>query len=179
MERCVSIKLRPLNTYRAVCSLCLYICLLAGCLPIAALFHLSVCRPHLLVCSAAFQPLCLGLLLTGDKRACWRPSVTPALSVLLCSSQLSAAGLSQSGVSHEAHSNPPPSNKQTNKDFPCWFHYEAKRTLRTRAALKDAGADWCRAHHVIIDNNDNRACEKQFMQWRKMQKAAGEGAWGC
>lgn len=74
---------------------------------------------------------------------------------------------------------PPQSNKQTNKDFPCWFHYEAKHTLRTRAALKDAGADWCRAHHVIIDNNDNRACEKQFVQWRKMQKAAGEGAWGC
>lgn len=66
-------QLWPLNAYRTVCRLRLYICLLPGRLPIDALVRLSVCRPHLLVCSAAFQPVCLGLLLAGDKRGCWQP----------------------------------------------------------------------------------------------------------
>ena len=53
--------------------ICLHVCLLSGRLPIEALVRLSVCRPHLLVFSAALQPVCLRLLLSGDKRASWQP----------------------------------------------------------------------------------------------------------
>lgn len=80
--------LQPLSAYRAVCSLCLYICLLSGCLPIGALVRLSVCRPHLLVCSAAFQPVCLGLLLAGDKQASWQPEAICHFG-LFCSAPVS------------------------------------------------------------------------------------------
>lgn len=80
--------LQPPSAYRAVCSLCLYICLLAGRLPINALVRLSVCRPHLLVCSAAFQPVCLGLLLAGDKQASWQPEAICHFG-LFCSAPVS------------------------------------------------------------------------------------------
>lgn len=80
--------LQPLSAYRAVCSLCLYICLLSGRLPIDALVRLSVCHPHLLVCSAAFQPVCLGLLLAGDKQASWQPEAICHFG-LFCSAPVS------------------------------------------------------------------------------------------
>lgn len=86
---------------------CLYICLLA--LWMSAYLSISLCiclLPHLLVCVAAFQPVCLGLLRTGDKLASQQPEAichTPSLSALLCFCQLSAEGLSHSSLSHGVH----------------------------------------------------------------------------
>lgn len=103
---------------------CLYICLLAGRLPIDALDRLSVCRPHLLVCPALFQPVCVSdfsSLEISRLASSLRPSVAPPpplflFFVPLCPRQLSAVGLPQSGASH-AHSQAPSHKKQANKTF--------------------------------------------------------------
>lgn len=98
-----------------VCTSVCVACLLPGCLPIEALVRLSVCRP---TCSSAlrpFKPMCLRLLLTGDKLASWQPEAIcqpPALSALLCLCQSSAAGLSHSGSSHGVHTLPPIQNRE-------------------------------------------------------------------
>lgn len=130
-------QLQPLSAYRAVCSLCLYICLLSGCLPIDALVRLSVCRPHLLVCSAAFQPVCLGLLLAGDKRASWQPEAI-CHSGLFCSAPVGCLLLvcpSLVFVPWDQHV------KNYKKRLSLLVDDEAKHTMRTRSLLKDTGAD--------------------------------------
>lgn len=84
---------RVLNTFRAVRRLRLYICLSA---PWTSAYRgISLCvllPPHLLVCTAAFQPSCLGLLLAGDKLASRQPEAichpssfcSALLSVVCC-----------------------------------------------------------------------------------------------
>lgn len=61
---------QPLNTYRV----CLYICLCAFWTSAYRSISPCICLPpppaRLLW---AFQPVCLGLLLAGDKRASWQP----------------------------------------------------------------------------------------------------------
>lgn len=61
---------QPLNTYRV----CLYICLCAFWTSAYRSISPCICLPPPPACLLwAFQPVCLGLLLAGDKRASWQP----------------------------------------------------------------------------------------------------------
>lgn len=75
------------NAYGAVC---LYICLSAPWMSAYRSISLRICLPpHLLVCTAAFQPSCLGPLLAGDKLASWQPEAICHPCSLFCSASVS------------------------------------------------------------------------------------------
>lgn len=127
-------------TDRAVCVL------LSGRLPIEALVRLSVCQTHLLVCSVAFQSMCLGLHLTKDKLASWCPGAICHPGPLCLCLLSAAAALSFSALSREVTLINP---SLTQKDFPCW---------QGRANALCGNKQ--RELHVTGNDNDDRPREK-------------------
>jgi len=121
-------QLQLLNTYCPCLYICLCVCLRAGCLP-----------PHLLVCTADFQPSCVSGL--SSQEISWlagslRPSVTPTLSVLL-HSVVCCCSVPFWFVPWDPHATP----IQKKQTFPT-LHYKARQR---RAKML-----FC---HVIVDDN--------------------------
>lgn len=158
LENCVSISPSPLTQSSPVWSLSVHlsVCLSASWMSAYQSISLSICLPpQLLVCSAAFQPGCLGPLLNGDKLARWQPeAICHPGPFLLCSCQLSASVW----------------------PVPFWFvpcgrHITLIQKINNKRSLQtDIEADCCEVCLMIINGNDNRPCYKNLCDVRNYKK---------